>query len=106
DEGHAEEPDHLVAMLEFCTLLCHLEQRALTHGGDPGAYRRAQRDFIARYLEPLLTAIRTRFAEARDQGLDPTLAALIEALESLVGPCPAPRDASSRPDVDSRPLWD
>ena len=117
DEGHAEEPDHLVAMLEFCTLLCHLEQRALTHASDPQPYQRAQRDFIARYLEPLLTVIRTRFAEAREHGLDPTLAALIDALpgwaadqqkalESLVGPCPAPRDASSRSVADSRPLWD
>lgn len=117
DEGHAEEPDHLVAMLEFCTLLCHLEHRALTHGSDPGPYRRAQRDFIARYLEPLLTAIKTRFAETRGQGLDPTLAELIEALpgwvagqqaalSSQVGPCPSPRDASSRSVADSRPLWD
>ncbi len=117
DEGHTEEPDHLVAMLEFCTLLCHLEQRALTYASDPGPYRRAQRDFISRYLEPLLTAIRTRFAEARDHGLDPTLAALIEvlpdwaadqleALSSQVGPCPSPRAASSRSPADPRPLWD
>ena len=53
DEGHTEEPDHIVAMLEFCTLLCHLEHRALTAGQEPGALRRAQRDFIARYLGPL-----------------------------------------------------
>lgn len=117
DEGHAEEPDHLVAMLEFCTLLCHLEQRALIHASDAGPYRRAQRDFIARYLEPLLSAIKTRFSEARDHGLDPTLAALIDALpgwvadqqaelSAQVGPCPSPRDASSRSVADSRPLWD
>lgn len=117
DEGHTEEPDHLVAMLEFCTLLCHLEHRALTHGSDPGPYQRAQRDFIARYLAPLLAAIKARFAKAREHGLDPTLAQLIEvlpgwaadqqaALSSQVGPCPAPRDASTRSVADSRPLWD
>ena len=34
DEGQAEEPDHLVAMLEFCSLLCFLERRALIHEQD------------------------------------------------------------------------
>lgn len=117
DEGHAEEPDHLVAMLEFCTLLCHLEQAALSGGRDPAPYRRAQRDFIARYLGPLLGAIRERFADARDQGLDPTLAHLVEvlpgwvaeqqaALIDQVGPTPQPGDAVAHSIADSRSLWD
>jgi DMSO reductase family type II enzyme chaperone len=117
DEGHAEEPDHLVAMLEFCTLLCHLEREALCGGRDPGSFRRAQRDFIARYLEPLLGAIRERFADARDQGLDPTLARLIEvlpgwvadqqaALIDQVGPTPQPGAAGAHSNADSRSLWD
>ncbi|MGJ7462157.1 molecular chaperone TorD family protein [Halomonas sp. MA07-2] len=117
DEGHAEEPDHLVAMLEFCTLLCHLEREALSGGRDPGPYRRAQRDFIARYLGPLLGAIRERFAGARGQGLDPTLARLIEvlpewtadqqaALSAQVGPSPQAGEAGADSNADSRSLWD
>src|SRR5690606_40893203 len=57
DEGHAEEPDHVVAMLEFCSLLCHLERQALTNGQATDSYQRALRDFITRYLGPLLDAI-------------------------------------------------
>ncbi|WP_416137375.1 molecular chaperone TorD family protein [Halomonas sp. HK25] len=117
DEGHAEEPDHLVAMLEFCTLLCHLEQEALNGGRDPGPFQRAQRDFIARYLGPLLASIQECFADARDQGLDPTLAHLIEvlsgwvaeqqaALAAQVGPSPQPGDAAAHSNADSRSLWD
>ena len=70
-----------------------------------------------RYLAPLLSAIKARFAKAREHGLDPTLAALIDALpgwvadqqaalSSQVGPCPSPRDAGPRSIADSRPLWD
>lgn len=117
DEGHAEEPDHLVAMLEFCSLLCHLERQALINGRDTQPYQRAQRDFIARYLAPLLAAIKARFANAREYGLDLTLAQLIEvlpdwvadqqaALASQVGPSPLPGAANTHSTADSRPLWD
>ncbi len=117
DEGHAEEPDHLVAMLEFCALLCHLEGQALANNRDASPYRRAQRDFIARYLAPLLDAIRECFDDAREHGLDPTLARLIDtlpdwtraqqaSLASQVGPCPPPRAAGTHSDIDSGPMWD
>lgn len=116
DEGHADEPDHLVAMLEFGALLCHLEHQALLAGRDTTPYQRAQRDFIARYLEPLLTTIQARFHAERVSGLDPTLAHLIEvlprwasnqqaALASRVGPCPPPRGAEERSELDSGPMW-
>ncbi|MDR5902010.1 molecular chaperone TorD family protein [Halomonas icarae] len=117
DEGHADEPDHLVAMLEFCALLCHLERQALGSGGDPSPSRRAQRDFLARYLGPLLHAVRLCFVEAGDHGLDATLAQLTEALPdwaddqqaalaAQVGPCPPPRSESGQAEAETRPLWD
>ena len=117
DEGHAEEPDHLVAMLEFCTLLCHLERQALAYERDPAPYQRAQRDFIARYLEPLLSAVKQRYAKAREHGLDPTLAHLIEVLpdwvreqqallSSQVGPCPQPRSTGAYSEAATGSMWD
>lgn len=116
DEGHADEPDHLVAMLEFCALLCHLEHQALLAGRDSSPYQRAQRDFIARYLGPLLTAIQERFNAERVNALDPTLTHLIEllprwaterqaVLASRVGPCPPPRAAGERSELDTGPMW-
>lgn len=112
DEGHTEEPDHLVTMLEFCALLCHLEARALGAGQDASAYRRARRDFITRYLSPLLHAVKAAYVRASGHGLDATLAQLIdtlpawadrrrEALEEQVGPCPAPGAIPA-----SQAMWD
>src|SRR5690606_34120820 len=117
DEGHAEEPDHVVAMLEFCSLLCHLERQALTNGQATDSYQRALRDFITRYLGPLLDAISSRLADERDQELDPTLAYLVAALpdwvadhldelSAQVGPCPEPGTASNLSVADTRPMWD
>ena len=117
DEGQAEEPDHLVAMLEFCSLLCFLERRALIHEQDTSPYQRARRDFIARYLAPLLEAIKARYSQLRDANLDPTLAYLVEvlpdwvteqqaSLSSRVGPCPLPGALQIQSDTDSHPMWD
>lgn len=80
DEGRAEEPDHLSDMLEFMAVLCHLEARALARGADPAGYRRAQRDFLQRYLAPLLEAIQVGVAAESNLNLDPTLQRLIEDL--------------------------
>jgi DMSO reductase family type II enzyme chaperone len=46
---HRELPDHLVTQLEFLHYLAYCEAGALQAGTDPGAYQRAQRDFIARH---------------------------------------------------------
>lgn len=116
DEGHKDEPDHVLAMLEFCALLCHLEARALEHNRDAAPYRRAQRDFLARYLVPLLTAIRASYAKASQYGLDPNLAHLVEilpdwahfqqlALERQVGSSPRPGDRKAKPESASQPMW-
>ncbi len=80
DEGRHEEPDHLVAMLEFMAVLHHLEAQALERNADPGAYRRAQRDFLQRYLLPLLDAIYQNVAAEHELMLDATLVRLIEDL--------------------------
>ena len=80
DEGRPEEPDHLSDMLEFMAVLCHLEARALARGADAAGYRRAQRDFLHRYLAPLLEAIQASVAAESNLNLDPTLLRLIQDL--------------------------
>lgn len=117
DEGHKDEPDHLLTMLEFCALLCHFEARALEHNRDTAPYRRAQRDFLVRYLAPLLQAIRAGCAKESRHGLDRNLAHLVEvmpawaheqrlALEGYVGTCPQEGDKKAIPDSASQPMWD
>ncbi|MGO1792085.1 MAG: molecular chaperone TorD family protein [Oceanisphaera sp.] len=115
DEGHKDEPDHVVAMLEFCALLCHFEGLALTSSKEPSAYRRAQRDFLSRYLVPLLQTIRAHYAQESRYGLDENLAHLVEELpawavaqlldlEAEVGACPKP--SSERGAPASQAMWD
>lgn len=118
DEGRTEEPDHLVDMLEFMAVLCHLEARALERGADPSPYRRAQRDFLRRYLVPLMDAIRQSLAGQKTLNLDPTLVRMIEdlpewasqqlvELEARVGPyADSPASASSRTRSVAQNLWD
>ncbi len=116
DEGHKDEPDHLLAMLEFCALLCHFEVQALEHNRDAAPYRRAQRDFLARYLAPLLKAIRAGYAKESHHGLDPNLGHLVNelpgwthaqqlALERHVGPGPQPGAKKSAPESANQPMW-
>lgn len=80
DEGRTEEPDHLIDMLEFMAVLSHLEARAFERDADPSPYRRAQRDFLHRYLVPLMDAIRSAVATARGLSLDATLVRMVEDL--------------------------
>lgn len=82
DEGRHEEPDHVATMLEFMAVLHHLEAQALDRGSDPGAYRRAQRDFLQRYLAPLMDTICQGVAIQRNASLDANLLRLIEDLPS------------------------
>lgn len=117
DEGHKDEPDHLVAMLEFCALLCFLEAQALAEEKDAAPYRRAQRDFLARYLLPLLQVIRTGYAKESQFGLDQNLAHLLEilpdwasrqqrALEAMVGVYPHIASQKASSDSASQSMWD
>lgn len=117
DEGHQDEPDHLVAMLEFCALLCYLEQQALEQSKDAAPYRRAQRDFLMRYLIPLLQVVRADYAKESRHGLDPNLAHLIEVLprwaytqqqtlEALVGVYSKETSKIASSNSASQPMWD
>ncbi len=49
-EEQRELPDHIATQLEFMHYLTYREVEALQAGVDPGAYRRAQRDFVGRHL--------------------------------------------------------
>lgn len=50
DPARNELPDHLVSELEFMHYLAHREAAASSSGHDPGPFRRAQRDYLARQL--------------------------------------------------------
>ena len=117
DEGLQDEPDHLVAMLEFCALLCFLEEQALELDKDPAPYRRAQRDFLVRYLIPFLQAIRTGYAKESHYGLDANLAHLLDmlptwaysqkqALEAMVGAYSKETEKIASSNSASQPMWD
>lgn len=97
DEGRADEPDHLVTMMEFMAVLSHLESRALQAGRDPAPLRRAQRDFLARHLAPFLETIAEALHRPVSPGLDHSQSlilagyttwarTLLARLEQQVGP--------------------
>lgn len=83
DEGRTDEPDHLVCMLEFMSVLAHLEANAIRAGKQPDAYLRAQRDFLSRYLKPLLKSINTQLRATKKVPLDETLRQLLSDLEGF-----------------------
>lgn len=117
DEGRADEPDHLVDMLEFMAVLSHLEARALVEHTDPSAYRRAQRDFLHRCLVPMLDAMRHGMASEKHLSLDATLVRMVEdlpewarqqlaELEARVGPCADTAERAARqPRAVAQNLW-
>ncbi len=78
DEGKNDEPDHVASMLELMAVLCHLEAQALDKGREPDPYRRAQRDFLCRYLEPALSTVAGLLRQTPVATLDPTLAQLVQ----------------------------
>ncbi|MCV3273027.1 molecular chaperone TorD family protein [Roseobacter sp. WL0113] len=80
DEGKNDEPDHLASMLELMAVLSHLEARALASGKDTSGYRRAQRDFLCRYLGTTLETVAGLLRRTPIPHLDPTLAQLVQDL--------------------------
>ncbi len=92
-------PDHLTTQLEFLHVLAYREAAALAAGEDPGAYRRAQRDFVARHPGRWVPQLRTRLARQEPMAffaeLTRTLECLLvhqyERLVTLVGAVPSVR---------------
>ncbi|MDP5220197.1 molecular chaperone TorD family protein [Ruegeria sp. 2205SS24-7] len=119
DEGRNDEPDHMASMFELMSVLCHLEARALREGKDASGYRRAQRDFLCRYLGPTLDAVAGLLRHHTVPLLDPTLMQLaqdlhgwaeaqIHELEARVGPFrdpDAPRADTSQTATPAQDLW-
>ncbi len=119
DEGRQDEPDHLASMLELMAVLCHLEAGALANGRDADPYRRAQRDFLCRYLHQTLTRVAGLLRQTPVPTLDPTLAQLVQdiadwgghqitELEIRVGPFrdpDAPRPAHEAAEPAPQNLW-
>ena len=113
DEGKTDEPDHIAAMAEFMAVLCHLEAKAITRPTDPSAPRRAQRDFLARFLAPMLEEVDAGLRGRCPEELDPVLAGLVQdlgpfarqqiaELEAVVGPyhdpdAPSPERSGAAP---------
>ncbi len=82
DEGKNDEPDHLASMLELMAVLCHLEAGALAKGKDASGYRRAQRDFLCRYLGQTLETVAGLLRRRPVETLDPTIAALVQDIHA------------------------
>ncbi|MFQ5418243.1 MAG: molecular chaperone TorD family protein [Myxococcota bacterium] len=55
-----ELPDHVTTELEFLHFLAFREAEAFEAGGDPGPWRRAQRDFVARHPGRWIPELRKR----------------------------------------------
>ena len=123
DEGRHDEPDHLACMLEFMSVLCYLEAEALRTDRNPAPYRRAQRDFLCRYLTPTLDATAGKVRRYPITDLDPTTFQLLQdiadwshqqigELEARVGPfrdpdAPKPAHAPSQASEPvTQNLWD
>lgn len=79
-EAPRELPDHLATELEFLHFLAFREAEALAEGGDPGPWRRAQRDFIARHPGRWVPELRRRLARAQSMRFFVEAAARLEAL--------------------------
>lgn len=76
-----ELPDHLTVELEFLHYLTFKEVAALERGLDPGAYRRAEIDFLARHPTRWLPAMRAKVIE---QHAEPPFAALVSATDDFL----------------------
>ncbi|UCE85440.1 MAG: molecular chaperone TorD family protein, partial [Deltaproteobacteria bacterium] len=91
-----ELPDHITTELEFLHYLAFKEAEALGGGEDPGAFRRAQRDFLERHPGRFVPKLRERleqqspmrfFLELTRQ-LERLLAHELESLIAEVGAAP------------------
>ena len=80
-ESPHELPDHLTTELEFLHFLAFREAETLEKGEDAGAYRRAQRDFLARHLGRWIPKMR---AKLEGQDPMPFFLELVRRLEAFL----------------------
>jgi DMSO reductase family type II enzyme chaperone len=80
-ESPHELPDHLTTELEFLHFLAFREAQALEQGEDAGAYRRAQRDFLARHLGRWVPKLRAKMERESPM---PFFLELVRRLESFL----------------------
>lgn len=125
-DGPRDEPDHIATMLEFLAWLGFLQARALERNRPADGAMRAERDFLQRYVVPLLVRMHRHAARVRAwDSLDPTLRQVVQelpafaghrasALEAMVGPfrsaaSPAPDPATApvggEPVATTQNLW-
>ena len=89
-ESPRELPDHITTELEFLHFLAFREAQAIEQGAEPDAFRRAQRDFIARHLGRWIPKLRAKLEGANAMPFFPELVGRLERLleselERLVG---------------------
>ncbi len=102
-EDPHELPDHLTTQLEFLHYLAYRETEALQKGEDPGAFRRAQRDFLMRHPGKWIPTLSERIQEQKAMPLfveiGERLVALLkhdqEHLVDLVGKPPVGQSGGS-----------
>lgn len=110
-EAPRELPDHLVTELEFLHYLSFREAEALERGEDPGAFRRAARDFVLRHPGRFTKHLAGRLARARGMAYFRTLTAQLDAflaheaawLVQLEGPPPPATAAVPKPEKQEEP---
>ena len=105
-ENPHELPDHLITELEFLHFLAFREAETIEQGGDPGAFRRAQRDFVTRHPGRWVPRLRAKLEEHESEAFFLELVRRLECflehdrtqLTAQMGPCPntaAPRAGTS-----------
>lgn len=78
DENANELPDHLACQLEFMAWLAHLEASAADAPELQQGYRRAQRDFLQRHLQPFLEVLTVELQNrCRQPRINPFYLALV-----------------------------
>lgn len=77
----SELPDHLALELEFLHYLAFREHEAERGGDDPGAFARAERDFIERHPGRTVPLLRAKLSREKPP---PFYCALVGALDGLL----------------------
>jgi DMSO reductase family type II enzyme chaperone len=98
-ESPRELPDHVTTQLEFLHFLAFREAEALESDADPGPYRRAQRDFVARHPGRWIPQLGARVGQQEAMPFFRELVGRLEAflahdrahLVALSGPVPQDR---------------